>query len=74
MIVGGYCLDLYCENLGVAHGEVEDKFGHRYDDVHQFYGQTYQETAKRAKARGWRLTRDGKAYCPKCVRNKNDQS
>lgn len=59
----GYSMDLYC-----------DRFSGRYDDgvhtqgefPHQYQGQSYSDSARRATHHGWILHRDYTATCPKC--------
>jgi len=66
MIVGCYLLDLYCENYE-DRGPWPDKHGHKFRAFPVQYtdelGSRCRESARRA---GWRLTKDGKAYCPLC--------
>lgn len=57
MIVGGYTLDLYCDNEQ-AHG-VKGVYN---EYVHEF-GATCRAMARKD---GWKLTPEGKAYCPLC--------
>lgn len=57
---GCYSLDLYCRYSFE---------GHAWDEFpHQFVGETGGQCRKQAKARGWRMHRDGTATCPKCLR------
>ncbi len=63
MIARGYTLDLYCEydQDFNAHG------GIRFP--HQFCGETWSETSKEARRRGWRISADkSKALCPSCAK------
>lgn len=69
MWVGGYRLDLYCENY-TAKGPWDgnrDAHGHEYDEFPHVYTDEFGSRC-RADARkdGWVLTSDSKAYCPKC--------
>jgi hypothetical protein len=65
MTIGGYTLDLYCENY----------LDQGLDGLHEFneFPKQYVNELgitcrKRAKKDGWVLHRDGRAYCPKCVK------
>lgn len=59
MITGCYVLDLYCEN--------EDSEKHRYSEFpHQYTGRTEGECKRDARKHGWLLTRNNRAFCPKC--------
>lgn len=54
----GYTVDLYCRNWGRSH---------EYDDHKEtFFGHTFGECAKQARAAGWVIHRDRTATCPKC--------
>lgn len=66
MIAGCYLLHLYCENRRKADGVHEyDEFPHEY--THEFGSRCRAD----ARKDGWKLTKDGKAYCPKCnLKNK----
>ena len=71
-IVGCYSLDLYCENFDIYEREVEDKFGHRYDDFpDEFTGYDRAECFRNARKAGWVINvRKHTAYCPKCSHKK----
>lgn len=61
MIVGGYTLDLYCDDPSHDKNlpwEYENK-------PDTYYGPSRRSTVKHAKINGW-VFRSGKAYCPKC--------
>ena len=62
-LVGGYTLDLYCDNEHPYEIGIEFPF-----QVFADGPKCYYEIRKTAKKLGWRLTRDGKAYCPICTR------
>ena len=69
MIVGGYSLDLYCENWAVPPDEVTDRCGHkcREDGVDSFVGHNRAECVRAARRVGWRINfAKGTAYCPLC--------
>lgn len=66
MRVGGYSLDLYCDRLDVKHGEVTDRFGHRYNEFpHQFLAETGTQCDRAARAKGWHIG-PHRVLCPKC--------
>jgi hypothetical protein len=52
----GYTLELYCDHKNADHGRFP----------HCFYGETFGECAKRARALGWTIHRNYTATCPKC--------
>ena len=62
MIAGCYALDLYCDNSGPwPDGR------HKYNEFpHQYTDELGSRCRQAARRDGWLLTRDGKAYCPKC--------
>ena len=63
MIVGGYTLDLYCENTT---GEYEHDHYPGFGNA-QYTGRTFTDCATRAKKDGWLINRsENKAICPKC--------
>ena len=71
MIVGGYTLDLYCENIGpMVGGTIFDAYGHRYDGGKaQFFAESGTECRQMAYASGWILrVSKGLAYCPSCAK------
>ena len=70
MIVGCYSLDLYCDNFDLMKDQVEDSYGHRYDEFpHQFTGYSRPECVRNARHRGWIVNIPAnKAYCPGCVK------
>lgn len=69
MIVGGYTLELYCDNESVhPKGWLDAKsnqkaFGEFTADV----ANSYSKARKAAKKAGWVLRRDGTCVCPYCV-------
>lgn len=67
MIVGGYSLDLYCENLdGDTCKNPRPKDGLTHPA--EYYSQTFGECARMAREDGWRLNRKkGTAICPWCT-------
>jgi len=69
MIVGAYSLHLYCDNGNSEPDCVGPKeiSGHDYSDpgFAEFTGQTEAECKKKARRRGWKFTRDGRALCPR---------
>ena len=67
MIVGGYSLDLYCDEVGCK--------DHERNWPVNFYGQTYSECARLARKAGWDISRkDNIATCPACRKRKANQS
>ena len=65
MIVGGYSLHLYCDNVLHAFRH-PDKVGSL--DA-EFAGHERADCRKDAKAKGWKLDfKKGTACCPKCQR------
>ncbi len=68
MIVGGYALDLYCEN------ENDSKYTHQYNEFPHRYAYELGSTCRRmARKDGWLLSRN-RAICPKCRKNKKEKS
>jgi len=71
-VVGGYSLDLYCDNASaklvysdsVAPGE------HRHDEFpRQYYGELGATCRAKAKKAGWRWSDDHTvAVCPRCAK------
>lgn len=63
MIASGYSVDLYCDITdGFAHTRFNGGQG-------QFYGETWQDCAKQAKAEGWLISRDRqRCVCPACAK------
>jgi hypothetical protein len=60
MIVGGYTLDLYCDDPDhvPVHGE-----------SHQFFTEEGSQARRKARKAGWMLNlRDGVARCPACAK------
>ncbi len=67
MIVGCYCLDLYCDNdhsykdgRGIDGIHAHNEFPHSYTAE---MGATCRRNARR---NGWKLKHNGFALCPKC--------
>ena len=57
MVVGGYTLDLYCDNESVEHP---------YDEFpHTFFSELGRTCRQEARKAGWTI-RKNKAYCPLC--------
>ena len=71
MIVGGYTLDLYCDNVL---GKEKNLFGglngdaHKYHEFpHNYGGETRQEAERAARKDGWTINnKAGTCLCPKC--------
>jgi hypothetical protein len=62
MIVEGWDMHLYCDGAGP----------HRYGEGKGQFAEASKRRAHReARRSGWKLTRSGHAYCPKCkvIRN-----
>ena len=53
----GYSLDLYCDRA-------VESWKHRH--CSSFYGQTFGQCAKDARAEGWVIHKDRTATCPVC--------
>lgn len=61
MILGGFRLYLYCDCKSC------DGLGYQSKIQQEFMGWTYQEAANKAKAEGWKITRDKeRSMSPKC--------
>lgn len=70
MIAGCYTLHLYCDNYNITGGEITDGV-HKYNEFPKVYIHELGSTCRRlARKDGWTITRDGRAYCPKCTRRK----
>lgn len=70
MIAGCYSLDLYCENYN-GKGPWPDEHGHGFDTFPKQYIDEFGSACRRmARADGWVLRQDGKAYCPTCNPNR----
>ena len=66
MIVGCYSLDLYCNNQEGRSYE-QDMLLHAHKEFpHQFVGRTFSACKRQAVKDGWRFSRNGNVYCPKC--------
>jgi len=64
--VGGYTLDLYCDNDAIAPKAVSDRHGHDFQEFpHQFFAETGAECGRMARRRGW-LISENRTLCPKC--------
>jgi len=58
MIIGGYTLDLYCD---------QENENHEYNEFPQkYYHEQGSVCRARARKAGWVLHKDGTATCPKC--------
>ena len=60
VLAGAYCLNLYCDHENDQHGFREFP--------HEFTSETGGECRREARARGWKIHRDGTATCPKCTK------
>ena len=63
MEAAGYTLDLYCDFP--MHNQLTPWKGMSLDA--QYYGQTYGECKRQAKADGWKWTADDKNHCKTCA-------
>lgn len=63
MEAAGYTLDLYCDFH--IHSQLTPWKSTSLDA--QYYGQTYAEVKRMAKADGWKWTKDGKNHCKICA-------
>jgi hypothetical protein len=76
MIVGGYTLDLYCDNDDrddhhFTGGEfwVGENWSNKLTISHQFVGETFAQAARKARRDGWIVNRSkNKCLCPACSR------
>lgn len=60
MIASGYSMDLYCQVNGNQH---EYRQGQA-----QFFGETWTDCAKQARAAGWKIDKAKReCICPKCI-------
>jgi hypothetical protein len=72
----GYSLDLYCDiaedDASATNGNGHESIRHRFKlntAYVQYVGETWSETAGKAKRDGWIISRDKQhAYCPYCAR------
>lgn len=74
MIIGGYELQLYCDNAKSGEfGTVRDNIGHSHAEFPHYYtGETGSNCRKMARRDGWELNLKAHvAFCPKCTANKN---
>lgn len=77
MIVGGYTLDLYCDDPK-HHGFTLDSGRHlvylsdgaTIDLIDSFVGRTDRECRKQARETGWIFKRDREVVCPFCAKRK----
>jgi len=61
MRVGGYTLDLYCDNEKPGPDDI-----HGYKEFpHQYYAEHGSQCLRAARADGWKFGKD-KDLCPKC--------
>ena len=65
VMVGGYTLDLYCDNPKCKNHI--DKKNLRYDGPDQFTGETFSQCKRKAKKGGWVFSDDGTILCPRCA-------
>ena len=66
MMVGGYSLDLYCDEVDGADKTVTDALGHRYDEFpHTYYGEHGSTCRRDTRRHGWTLGK--RVLCPKCT-------
>jgi hypothetical protein len=57
----GYTLDLYCDRQ-------TKEYMHNSDFPHSFFGETFADCARQARARGWVIHRKTRtATCPRCT-------
>ena len=67
MMVGGYSLDLYCDEVDGADKSLVDTLGHRYDEFpHVYYGEHGSICRAAARRNGWTLGK--RVLCPKCTK------
>ena len=65
MIVGCYCMDLYCDSP-----ETDDLHKFPWNGPSQFTGHTEGECLKQARAHGWTFNREKTlTFCPNCTKN-----
>lgn len=67
MIVGCYSMDLYCDT-NHSQGASSREYGLAQRD--QYTGRTEGACKKEARKDGWLFRRNGKVYCPACVKEK----
>lgn len=60
MIIGGYSLHLYCDNVDTCRCLAKRSY------QNEFHGRNITETAREARKVGWELTLE-EAYCPACA-------
>lgn len=79
-MASGYSLDLYCDNAGdgkpggYGYGSPADGHAFRAFPA-EFYGETWSECARNARAAGWKIDRrERTAICPKCARKAREAS
>jgi len=63
MIVGGYSLHLYCDNVTACKAISRRGYGHAA--MGDFAGYDKPDCVKQAKKAGWHI-RLGKCFCPDC--------
>lgn len=66
MIVGCYSLDLYCDT---GHSKAESMREYQLAQRHQYTGHSEGECKRQARKDGWLFKRNGKVFCPVCVRD-----
>lgn len=71
MIVGGYLLDLYCDNEDAPEQHYKAPYNpqaHQFREFpHQYTGETRAECVRQARAEGWLIGKT-RQLCPKCNR------
>lgn len=77
MIVGGYSLNLYCDNVNFHNSQHLSIWGGNYHFrdgsilANEFVGETFSECARHARKYGWKIDRkQGICVCPLCVKEK----
>lgn len=62
MIVGGYSLDLYCDNVDT------NRCVKTRAVQNEFFGQSRREVMAAARKVGWSFVDNREAYCPECTK------
>lgn len=70
-IVGGYTLELYCENATPGDGRHYDFDA--YLNPAEYVGEYGSVCRTQARRDGWKLKRDGRAFCPKCSKEREGE-
>jgi len=69
MVVSGYSLNLYCDNLEAHPHDMVEPPDWSYKFPVEFYddgSRSYHTTRNKARKQGWKFTRDNRCYCPNC--------